>query len=512
MAFSDAVSSEQRALNVHPNACWISPRRWTGEDQGWLRDPPPWSQSTPDLMADDLERLLWGRCVPVPCLRLASCDWPFRHECVSPVHRVWQTVAIAAIAIFVGGGFSVAASQHTDPGQRNHVDATRAPFHEERLIGFQPKKVDVTMGRTLRWPSATAWRDTLYIVGNVVPTDITTKLDVRPAKIVRVPGDPIDLPPGDFLFAYPKGVFTSSGTYHLFWAEPDERNANGVAWSPANFRTLWHSRLLNGSWSEPEPIFRGARVIWGAEQGMVAVDDDQTIHVVLPGSAIGAHAATFYLRGNVQGWAVREFPFAAAYVSIAISQPDSLFVAFTAPDRSVQSDGNSVFVMTSPDMGTSWTVPVLVQRSGRRAATRPLILRSEDGTLHLVWVQNVTRDRNPEVVRHWIRSPSSSHWTSLPDAPIVGTILQIVAAPDRCGGVGVLVEAVDRARISLFDIHRSGRWVSVERLFPEWQISASPGLASTGDKIHLFWTGLTSANRPPVAFIASRPVCNHGTR
>ena len=80
------------------------------------------------------------------------------------------------------------------------------------------------ISKVLAWPSVAVRSDTAFVAGNVVSGD---SLIARPAYLGHVrqkdsgdliPLAPLELPVGDFQFAYPR-IALAGSTLHLVWAE-----------------------------------------------------------------------------------------------------------------------------------------------------------------------------------------------------------------------------------------------------------------------------------------------------
>lgn len=357
----------------------------------------------------------------------------------------------------------------------------------------------------------------MYVAANLFPISGAAPLGRRPISIFRLPGGALEAPAGRFLFAFPKGIVDLTGSYHLFWAEPDTLTHDPARWPASRLTSLWHSVFDGKAWSPPERILSGRSVYWAAEGGVAVVDAANRVHVVVPArpaTGPGYHPVVHHLRRVDGRWEQRESATSAVYASIAAWGRDSLLVAYVAADTGAQSDRNSVFSMASPDGGSSWGAPVLLSRSGSHAATSPVLIQLDDGMLHLVWLQRLPGGAASKSLRHW-RSPNRGRsWERLADAPlpVAGEVIGFNAAADRCGTVQALVESFDGGRLLLHEIRWAGQRVEAGRLFPDFEMVGNAAIIAEENSVRVVGSAVRRSGDHAFTFTATREPCAPGEK
>ena len=361
-------------------------------------------------------------------------------------------------------------------------------------------------GLSLRSPSAALHAGTVVVAANLFPIDTATQVPTRPIIIVSASGEHVDVPPGDFSFAFPKLLIGDDGVYHLLWAESSSRTTNPMLWPGRPLTSLWYSAYRNGAWSNPREILHSRSLWWRADAGTAVIDRRGQVHaVVLATPRSGFQPALVVLNGS-QEWEDQTVPdMLPAYASIADMGRDSLLIAFTAPDRSVPSDGNSVFTTISSDAGATWSKPRLISRSGTTPASKPLALASRHGSTGVLWIQ--AKIGAPSVLRLVTSDDGGGRWMPNADAAIQGEILGITAFTDSCGTTAILSELRPSVRPVLAQTKWSGGNVSGSDLFPN-EPGAFPTSVTNGSA-HLIWVGVSGRGAGKLLHAQRLSVCAH---
>lgn len=355
-------------------------------------------------------------------------------------------------------------------------------------------------GRTMRSPFLSHYGDTLYLSANTFPIRATAGVGLRPAVLLRLPGQPLPLPPGQLLFAYPKGVVDHRGTYHLFWGESSAPAAERRFRIPT-VTSLWHAEWHHSGWSAPEQLLAGKLLRWGADQGTPVVDAAGRIHVLLTASLDELRDVSVHLRRKDDRWETRRINPAATYAALIPWHGDTLVAAFVAADSAIRSGTNNVFTTMTTDGGVRWSRPRLAGSFGTRLSTAPTLAVGGE-TLHLVWAQNLRGGAPPQVLRHQFSRDGGVTWQSAEDAPLLHDgELGFSLAASECEAASALIESIvstdGATRVVVDEMRWAGREVQGAQLFPEHWITAGPRILALNGKFHM--VGSTVVKRGEIA-------------
>jgi hypothetical protein len=213
----------------------------------------------------------------------------------------------------------------------------------------------LTETASLRWPTIAVSSDTVFVAGNVFRSN---PLSARPAYLGRlrqdaggrlVPLGLVDLPPGDFQFAYPR-IAAAGNKLHLVWGEFASRPRTVDAWLVnTNFEmTLWHATLDRGVWSHPETIVTSRWFGWSGETGGIVVDASGALHVAVWNGETG-RVHDYRMVGT--SWEESRLPYGGLNQTTAITTiGDTVVVALVDGAR----DPAQVVIVESRDRGTHW--------------------------------------------------------------------------------------------------------------------------------------------------------------
>ena len=303
-------------------------------------------------------------------------------------------------------------------------------------------------------------------------------------------------PPGGHLFAYPLAG-ESNGQIVLVWGEPDSTRAHSrLDWPPPT--KLWSAVSLDGvTWSDPVLVLNETSRVWGATHGpSFAASRDGVLHLATP-----VREGLMYLRYE-HGWHARRIPTvdgAAEATIVSDTSGTHIVVAFLGALAVVGGDENSVFVTRSDDAGGSWSAPALVRRSGAHPAFNPILLRTGQNDLDLLWAQDTGGDELPDAVMHYASNDAGVTWAPQDSLSVGHGILRLLAAGDRCGAVHVLFEdwttrfsGVHTEYVRLVAHH----WTDVRHLFAGMGLGTGT-LVAAGDS--LSWIGNRFRGGEPIS-------------
>lgn len=335
-----------------------------------------------------------------------------------------------------------------------------------------------------------------YLVGNDILLYDSLPSPSAPLIAVTRDGKDIGRPAGNFLFMSPRALLGADGTLHMLWTEPGSwRPTVRADWTGTlmNTGSLWHATYMpKQGWDPAGRVYAASQVWFDVGTGDITLDPAGGLQALLGDDST---RALMHLTRNGNTWRAGPIPGIGlpVYSSIAVDSAGRVYVAYVAPDRSVQRDANSVFFVQSPDGGRTWLPPRLISRSGNAQATRIHALATPGGTVHLVWAQNVSGGIVPEVIRHVVSRDAGGTWSAAEDIDVPDGLGSTQAALDLCGAVHVTHEAVvedetgqeERGRI--WYARWDGAWSALEQPFGELNSTEAALAADPDGTLHLVW-------------------------
>jgi hypothetical protein len=352
----------------------------------------------------------------------------------------------------------------------------------------------------VEWGGAEVWFASIadykgreYVVGDSVLVPANGHTPIRPLVALDVGGRrPLTAPDRGMAFAYPLATAGKDGL-EMVWGEgPAIDPRRPGVWPPA-ITELWRAVYTpNIGWSPAQQIFRAPNINWTkwgidrlpAAAGRPAffaapISDPSAGGILLVRAASRDSVSTSVIHRPRGGGGV-------AYTAIARNSVGDLLMGFIAADvTTVGHDENSVFVTRSTDGGITWTSQALVSRSGTHQASQ--VRAVTDGpTFHLVWLQALSGEQAPEVIRHISSTDGGETWSKPDDVPLPKGVELLRVAADRCG-VHAVVESYGNYTglgASLFYAHasRDSLWSPMSEPFPG-QLISGPDLVTGNDGI-----------------------------
>lgn len=349
-----------------------------------------------------------------------------------------------------------------------------------------------------RFPSIAAFREDVYVVGNDIPLFDRSHVSSRSLTIwdMQHGGSLMEGPAGVYDFIYPKAVVDSKRRFHLFWGESSLREpVEAFRWGTAPITSIWWATYVRKSgWSKPQRVLSGSRLDWSPNTSSKAIiRENGDIIFALPSDRTGVRKLFHTGRSR---WRTTSVPANGSYASLAGTRTH-LFLAYADAVKGVGTDVNSVFLLESQDDGSRWKPPVLVSRSGMRGAYEIHLVSFDDGSLHLLWVQDVGHDTS--VIRHVSRRDAASPWSSAQDLSInaqPGTAA-LAVSPDQCAGIHVLYQdwrkGPEEPRLAY--AYWNAGWSAPQSLFPAYRASEAVLGKDSGGKLLLLFLGQQAATK-----------------
>ncbi|MEP6622389.1 MAG: hypothetical protein ABJE47_23905 [bacterium] len=259
--------------------------------------------------------------------------------------------------------------------------------HQPSLVGQVAEGpvalIGVPENRLIRWPSVAVLSDTVFVAANIFPI-VGDSLDARPAYLGRLRQNPagdlvslggLDLPPGDFQFAYPR-IIQANGRLHLVWAEFRSPPRMSFAWPPSIPTSLWQASLANGSWSVPERVATSQWFGWNDETGGIAVDARGALHIAIwTGDSV---ARVRHIRLADGQWDASLLPVTGLNHTTAIATyGDTVIVGYV--DAVI--DTERVMLVQSTDQVTHWKNAVVASQRVGGFVTSLAIATTTEGYL-----------------------------------------------------------------------------------------------------------------------------------
>lgn len=296
-------------------------------------------------------------------------------------------------------------------------------------------------------------------------------------------GEPIPPPPLGKYFLHPRAAAGDDGTLHLIWAEPDTAETLRLLgidlragdpvhrnqYNQLTSNTLYYARYTpGGGWRDAVPIYAGRGLVWRFASAPSLQSRGPAL-IAVPDHTFGLDTLAL-IRVEKAGAAVHRLALKALYSSLAMDSSRAV-VAFIGPYPQTRGQGNNVLVTTSAN-GRDWSSPRLVNRSEGMDATDVRVVAGSDGSLHLVWAQNLSGGLSPEVVRHVYSLDWGETWSQPQDLDAPDFFQNLQAAPDGCGGVAVAYEhwtehSTNAERGTLWTTRWNGGWSAPVAPFPD---------------------------------------------
>lgn len=282
-------------------------------------------------------------------------------------------------------------------------------------------------------------------------------------------GHRIPSPTDSQLIVEPLAMFESTGRVQMLWAAPNSHAVSdqGVNWIlNIPVPEVWSASFtFADGWTSPQLVYRGD-LLWGRALTDRIARGNGMLALAVPRMDSGG-SGMILLKKSQDRWEslpVSDFGDAAG-VTTAISG-QWIVVVMLQPAQDRQPDQNSVFVTRSGDGGKTWSNPVMIQRSGRTPAASPQLRLGADGTLHLVWTQQVGVNRL--LLRHVQSSDSGLTWSKADELPLKGGFQNPATAFDSCNRLHVVYDNnTDRtSEPSLDHVVWDGHWAHPNKLFP----------------------------------------------
>lgn len=245
----------------------------------------------------------------------------------------------------------------------------------------------------------------------------------------------------------PTLVQDGSGVVHAFTSMPmSEDEEDPLSKEVAIYYRQW---TLEGGWTEPVDILLAPVKLQARFKG-VYLDPQGTFHLVFYAgdeweSNIYYSSAPVQLAGNAHAWStpvpIGPLPITPDVAGIVGDADGNLVVVYAGN----LGEGNSLYAVTSPDSGATWTEPLLIY-STYSSKIKPFDFQMRlgaSGVLHVVW--NVTDQRGQNVDGFYMRLADikSENWS----VPI---------SIDTPAGLGVAIPAVIEHDGRVFLVYNNG--------------------------------------------------------
>ena len=341
---------------------------------------------------------------------------------------------------------------------------------------------------TLRAPSSVTYRGKILVAGNLVAV---SESGPRPAAAIVLTdaGRRLPLPPGDFLFAYPKLVVDGEQRLHLLWGHAEGRPAF-LAW-PDALTEVWHASYDGKRWTSPERILKRRTVRWRDGPGQVVTDSRGTIHVIVPGMLPRGTQPVVHLRLARARWESHEIETYASSASLIALGGDSLLAALVGVDTALRASHNLLMIARSGDRGRTWTRPSAIGSLDKMGARLPL-LEARDGVVHLSWLQARSNALGDEDIRFASSRNSGATWSLSAASRISGVPMAHWLSIDGCGSPHAIVSLFDGERLRLVDVTRLRDSLVAAPLFETYTHAGMPAVTGSTRRPRLIWTGIPS--------------------
>jgi hypothetical protein len=193
-------------------------------------------------------------------------------------------------------------------------------------------------------------------------------------------------PPGNTTAAFPHLAQSSPGAADVLWGGmAPEKDLAPWRWPPA-VTTIWRAELRgDGTSTNPVALYSADMIDWNQVQPARPMLGPRGEMIALFSAASRFGRVIVVVRHRTSGWDVRELslPVSAAYVTVAVLGDTVVAGIIGTADRSTHT--NSVWVISSPDFGSTWSTPALIISPPHDA--HYLSAAVFRGQAHLFWTQ-----------------------------------------------------------------------------------------------------------------------------
>ena len=344
------------------------------------------------------------------------------------------------------------------------VHAQRCEYGTWTPLAAMPAGRD---GTVARFPSVADVGDRVYVVGDNLPWFTQPPRTEARLAAWELEGASIGAPAGGRLFAFPQIAPLNDSGLMMLWGEPDSASEDIDPLTQRISQVWWARYDTTAGWSSASRLIRETETVWADGQRTSPVrGSDGALHHAVP----TPHGLR-YLHWDGGAWTATTVPRirSASYASLALANGGrAIVIAYVSAVEHATADVNSVFVVRSADRGVSWSLPLLVSRSGETPALEVQLLADPGGVLHLVWVQDTTGDFAPEILRHVSSRDDGRTWSRPDDTYPPEGFRKLHTAMDSCGALhAIYMHWFDGGRRGHTDYLRfaNGRWSDIEHLF-----------------------------------------------
>jgi hypothetical protein len=279
-------------------------------------------------------------------------------------------------------------------------------------------------------PSLVATGSRLYLIANAVDSITFGRTDVYVSMRESGAWSAFANISASGLPSTRAAAVVSQGAVHVVWGERTTPH-------PADTRPdmVLYANNGGGVWSAPEVIFSNPGAVFGSAPGFAA-DMNGSLHMVVDTrDSISLRSVVVSARRSGGTWSEPRAITSTGGQAAVADAGGWLALGFIRPavPDAGSVDVNSVFSMRSEDDGETWRDTTLVSRSGLTPASAVVVLATEPGRIHLIWLQDRNGDIYPEAIMH-SDSPDGIVWSTPGVVAEPGSGVQSFrAAADRFG-------------------------------------------------------------------------------
>jgi hypothetical protein len=298
------------------------------------------------------------------------------------------------------------------------------------------------------------------------------------------PGRLVPLPAGIVRMRRVRVGQATNGDVAIVFGGPAE---NGDSLAPSS--TVWTAMQRADGWTLPTIIIHPSEGIEWSGSSISTVFHSPTGDLLT--APLALWDTTKLLQLHPDGWRVRKLHFSQHFYSSVVALPSSdsvLVLAYVSPST-IEFPRGGIFVSRSSNAGERWSHPVVLSAVGTAPAHHSRLIRANDGTLALTWLEE--NDPNDSTSRLHLATSTDDgvSWRQQVSETIAGMPTDLRATSDGLSRIHIVLDSASNSTSAPRHLVWNGaRWVRSALPAPVGNVVPTPTIAPLGrDSVLVVW-------------------------